>query len=396
MNNKSIYLPALTGPYLSKTDILHKNGKSFLFYKDNTLFHYPHFLVSAGSNYKKKTFSQDLNIDLSKGIKLGDSGGYQLATGVIKYTEDIVLQILDWLENNSNYAMNLDFPPFLKAQEKDFTEKLGISVKNYELFAKHKQGKTKLMNVIHGSNGARLGRWYEKVKDFDFEGGWGIGSIKDGNIFYILANFFFLYEKGEINKFDSLDKTGIIHFLGFSRVKDIPLILYIQKKLNELDKNIILTFDSSYPFYTATFGNIFYSTTDKGFKNYKISSDIFKNGNKYNKDVQLPCSCPVCQNTTFGDIIEHLEKDEARTKFYLYLGSHNFYKMLQYIEDVQNLINIDCEEVNKSFFGEDVMEIIKIIDEAFLQSSPSSYIESRKHIFGKFLNESELTKDALF
>ena len=90
LNNKGVYLPALAGTFTTPRRYLHKNGKSFRFFvEDEAPFYYPDFLVSAGT-HKSKPFHDTFKYDLTKGIRMGDSGGYQLATGAIKYTEGIV------------------------------------------------------------------------------------------------------------------------------------------------------------------------------------------------------------------------------------------------------------------------------------------------------------------
>jgi hypothetical protein len=379
LNSRSVYLPALAASMVDKKDILHKNGKSFKFYRENGQFYYPKFLCSAGTNLAKTNFSKDLSIDLSKTLFLGDSGGYQLVTGVLKHSTELVDKILNWLEENTNYAMNIDYPPFACDRE-EYERRLNITVDNFKYFKENAKNKTKLMGVLHGPDFERMKTWYERIKDFQFDGGWGMGSIRGGNIFYYLLNFFFLKEKGEFERLAG--KKALIHFLGFSRVKDMPVLLYLQHKLNKEDKDITVTFDSSYPFLTATYGHYFLNCTGSGFKIMTISSKIVSLKESINLDVQLPCNCPICKNVTFKDILANHYDDESKEKsiFYLYLGVHNLYRLLENKYNCENIIFTECRSLYDSAFTTKTNSLINIIDQAFEQEHPAEFIQKNQNV----------------
>jgi hypothetical protein len=44
-------------------------------------------------------------------LVFGDSGGFQIATGALKWDSTIREKIFHWLEANSDVAANLDIPP---------------------------------------------------------------------------------------------------------------------------------------------------------------------------------------------------------------------------------------------------------------------------------------------
>lgn len=374
IDNRTIYLPALNASIIGKKDVLHKNGKSFRFYNKSSIFYYPNFLVSAGNQFNRKDFLLEQGIDINNTMILGDSGGYQLVTGKLQQNMETTDTILNWLENNTTYAMNLDFPP----QDK-FQERLEISYQNYKYFSDHKQNKTKLMNVLHGPTLDRLNIWYDKVKEFDFPGGWGMGSIRGGNIFYFLLNFFFLFEKGEIEKHSG--KNALIHFLGFSRIKDMPILLYLQHKLNKMNLVVTITFDSSYPFITATYGNYYISMSETGYKQMKIPLKIIENKEYVNLEENMPCNCPVCKNLTLKDVLNnHINNEEDKSIFYLYVGCHNFYKMLEFKFNIENVVRFDNRTIYENTFNTSLIEMFGIIDKAFEDKFPSKYIQRHKNV----------------
>lgn len=374
IDNRCIYFPALSTETVDKKKILHKNGKSFRFYNKDSIFYYPNFLSSAGIHLNRKEFVKELEIDLKNTIILGDSGGYQLVTGKLKQSMETTDKILNWLENNTTYGMNLDFPP-----RDQFKERLDISYQNYQYFYEHKQNKTKLMNVLHGPTLDRLNIWYDRIKDFDFPGGWGMGSLVGSNIFYFLLNFFFLFEKGEIEKHSA--KEALIHFLGFSRIKDMPILLYLQHKLNKMNLDVTITFDSSSPILSAAYGNYYLSLSETGYKQLNIPLKIITNKEHVNLEENMPCNCPVCKNLTLKDVlINHLKNGGEKSIFYLYVGCHNLYKLLEFKFNIENVMRFDNRTIYENTFNTSLIEIFGIIDKAFEDKFPSKYIQRHKNV----------------
>ena len=87
---------------------------------------------------------------------LGDSGGFVIATGVIKCDwknfktdDDLRITILNWLEHTEHYSMVLDVltlaaaPLNAKTGLKDWIDCLDYTIHNNDYFVKHRQGKTK-------------------------------------------------------------------------------------------------------------------------------------------------------------------------------------------------------------------------------------------------------------
>ena len=79
-------------------------------------------------------------------LVFGDSGGFQIATGALKWDKTIRERIFHWLEANSDVAANLDIPPRAKYENR-FAESMEISFDNFKWFEKHQSGKTKFLNV---------------------------------------------------------------------------------------------------------------------------------------------------------------------------------------------------------------------------------------------------------
>jgi len=344
-----------------------------------------------------------LDLDLEKDIILGDSGGFQLSTGAVKYSEEIVETFFTWLENNTNWAMNLDFPPYIKRftgerlnfdEDAYFKEKLEASVKHFKYFKDHASGKTKFMNVIHGRNHKELNAWYEVIKDFNFEGGWGVGSLSTrstNDIYLILLVFFYLYEKGEMNKKYN-DILTLLHFLGFTNIFRMPVVLYLQNQLNVRDINITLSFDSSSYGFSAGLGKYASVISNYGIKNVTFSNTWL--GNKQiQTDVPLPCNCPVCNKMKLSNLFQYAKDDGFKTEFYMYLTAHNLYKLIEYKKNVESIMLYNCKEMQDEYFDAKNVKLFRFIDGAFNADKPSQYIHANRAEICK-LAETEITEPA--
>lgn len=401
LDNKSIYFPAVSvGSFLNtlKDNQLHPlANQSFRFYNknENPIFYYPNILISAGHNFKKDS-ATDLNYNVADTCVLGDSGGFQIATGVLdRKVDEVRGDIFNWLENNSTYALNIDTPLYDIDSVNDprFNERIKMTVENFTYFYTHKKHQTKFLNVLQGKNEKLLEAWYSQIKEFDFEGGWAIGGVRD-HIYLILQSFFFLWYKGEIEKYNN--KNALIHILGFSKLSSLHYILYLQKKLNLLGYDIKISFDSSYPFITAGYGHYFVFNKKTGMTNMSMSNTIIKNKEHINLETELPCSCPICKNVTFKDIWKGSSDTGFASEAYSIIGVHNFYKFLDHKKHMENILNTECISIYKSIFNENDFKVFNFIDRAFEADNSFEYVVNNKIQLVKLLEEQDLVKKSLF
>lgn len=370
---KSVYLPAMNATHIGafKKKLTNKNNKEFLpLSKENSIYYHPNFLISAGAsnNYKKKELSKELGyyeyLKDFNNIIIGDSGGHQIANGTIKYSDDIRKQIVDWLIDNSNYAMVLDLPPYsIPGKYKDFFTQ---SMKNFAYMNdRQKETDVKFINILHGKSEDDLNRWYDEVKDYDFTGGWAIGSTTIGvNIYYMLQSFFYSYDVGI---FDNLTPEKILHFLGFSRNKDLIILLYLQKKLNQLGYKFRITFDSSSSTFSASKGNIFSFPKLTGMSHIRMSNkdiDVMKT-----LDIPMFCSCAACAGENLSDIF----KNNFDTYAYAVLAQHNMITFFEFKEKVERLLDlmVHIPSMKESVLNGNQKIMFDIVDECFKEKGRS-------------------------
>ncbi len=369
------YLPALSvGP---STNSLKKNPKSRFYNKNESYFHYPFVLFSAGHLFDKKSFNEpngfknviDFQVkhnDYSS-ILMGDSGGYQIATGKIKNTIENRNKIFKWLENNTNVAVNLDIPPYVSNTSSStgkFDESLEQSYSNFKYFNEAQCGKTRFLNVLQGRTIDHLEKWYDKIKDFEF-GGWSIGSVSLNPIM-MLQSLFFLYMKGEFNK----PNNRIFHILGTSKIESFVYLSFFSKLMESHGYDGLITSDSSSPNIMAAYGG-YYTSID-----LKTSNTVsFSNKHKYNPGAPLPCGCEVCRTITMDEI----GKWDSDAYTYMVLHNVNLFKMG--IDKINAIMNIKDADFVYECFSSKVSKGLRVIKQAFDSSNPISYLHMNSNAF---------------
>ena len=157
-----IYFPSFSSAGIApelKQDFRFNNGTPCRFYsKDMGDLRYPYFLISAGANYRNMNARKDFGLT-DDVLVVGDSGGFQIKTGNLKWKPELKETILRWLENNCDIAMNLDIPPGGKVFT-DYNECLKMSVENFEYFSNKsaapiislEESPAAAIFIIHGKN----------------------------------------------------------------------------------------------------------------------------------------------------------------------------------------------------------------------------------------------------
>lgn len=349
----AVYLPAISSFYvkqLKKVTVdddpakparvpagfeLGNEGLDFL--KDNnSYYHYPWGLYSAGHAQLdlSKTDSDDAMVqkrDRSKTVILGDSGGFQVATGVIKMDwenatnpndparEKLCETILRWLEHSTDFSMILDVPsvaavPPLNQRTglKDFQTCIDITCLNVDYFLKNRvPGATKFMNILSGNDEEGSKQWYESVKKFSdpayvsqtygdanrtLEGFAFAGSVKS-NMYLALTRILDLRRDG------LLEGKEWIHFLGTGKLDWACYLTSIQRQLRKYDsENITLSFDAASPFVNTAYGQC-YSHNYFLPKKFQYGMDrAFDSQQLKGSDLPMPFNGPIMSRLTAGDI----------------------------------------------------------------------------------------------
>jgi hypothetical protein len=393
------YLPAISGFYTTHlgkalsdenfvpADRIPKNfefglqGLNFL-KKENSYFHYPYSLYSAGHAERKLDRCDDREPMIHKRDKdtiiVGDSGGFQIATGVIKLDwakvktvegDKLREEILRYLEHTADWSMTLDVPAFAalpslseKTGLTKFEDCLDVTVHNLNYFMKNRvPGKTKFLNVLSGSDNGNSKEWYETVKHFSipssvealgytkdrtFEG-WAFAGINMQNMKTLLERLIDLRED------DLLKDKDWIHFLGIGRLDWACYLTSIERQLRKrYNPNINISFDAASPFVAAGGYALAYNYN-------KFSSDQLTyamgrgldDKNLKGTCMGMPYQSPIMDRLTTGDVCvmgltdknkhDKIGKTSWDTTTYALIMAHNVYNHIQAIQETNRLADIE-------------------------------------------------------
>lgn len=331
------------GLKLTDLDFLNTNSK---------LWHCRHVLYSAGQFDRAQIRTLDMVTERSTDtVVLGDSGGYQIATGKMKelqgwekqandplalerrWLENISIRdrILRWLDRYSDYAMTLDMPLFILKEKKSPFRNLSaqqlidLSVENLKYFADNRGkatgSKAKYLNVLQDVGDGTGEAWYNAVKDFDFEG-WAFGGDTKKGIEPLLKWVRRLLDDDKLNS-----KTEWLHVLMMSPPVNSVLLTALQMRLREiLNNNITVSYDSSSPFQTSGISQQIAMLPDliHDEKTWRIKNIPYPQHPKYKSKTDIryleDINSPITQLVSINDF--HAKHGPMETRFLDTLSQH--------------------------------------------------------------------------
>ena len=396
----AVYLPAISGFYVTQLQKMDANpsewrcpegfekgtqGMNFLD-PENSYYHYPWGLYSGGHAHLDPVKSDEREPmvqgrDRSKTMILGDSGGFQLATGVIKMDwsnakdpndparTEFCNKILTWLEHTADWSMTLDVPAFAavgKLSERtgltEFQDTLDISLLNLDYFMRNRTpGATKFLNVLSGSNEENSKTWYDAVKHFSTKSfvqeaygnedrtleGYAFAGINMKHMYSVLSRILDLREDG------LLEGKDWIHFLGTGRLNWACHLTSIQRQLRKHDNpNVTLSYDAASPFVNTAYGQT-YTHNEFRAKRFGYFMDrAFDNKDMKGSTMPMPFAhSPIMSRLTVGDICVLGHGDTNRNgkecttswdtlSYALYMG-HSVYNHITATQEANRLADME-------------------------------------------------------
>lgn len=394
-NNISVYLPAISSfysTYVAKqrleefvpTSRIPKGfdrgieGMNFL-NPEQGYFTYKYGLYSAGHAQLdlKKSLTQESMIqqrDRNKTIIVGDSGGYQIGKGVLKFdwqnfegreANKVRQQILEWLEVTADWSMMLDVPTWAcdhvhapKTGLKSFEDCLEKTRFNNKYFLDNRLGQTKWLNVLQGSDWDTAETWYQGVKEFsDPKGpyagkeaeGWAFGGANMCKMDITLKRLMTMREDGLLT-----DKNWI-HFLGTAQLDWSCYLTLIQRQIrSHINEAITISFDCASPFIATAHGLV-YTNAQHTTKRWSVIMDKAPDTKSLSgSDIPFPFESEFGRRLTIGDICHYgpgmLNKigKEGKTSWdsfaYALMMGHNVYCHIVAVQRAQQLMDIEIAQ----------------------------------------------------
>lgn len=348
----------------------------------NGYFYYPSILYSAGHAERNLSKCNDKEPLIHKRnrantVVVGDSGGFQIATNVIKVdwatfatpAGDVFREgILRYLEHTSDWSMTLDIPaisaiePYsLKTGLTKFQDTLDLSIINLHYFMKHRKPEaTKFLNVLSGSNIENARIWYDNVKNFSSPSevvkmgypanhtleGYAFAGVNMKNMSALLERLISLRDDGLLKGKDW------IHFLGIGRLDWSCFLTSIKRQIvKHHNKNLNISFDAASPFVSVAYGlsyNYNYFTPKK--LSYSMDRAIDDKQFK-NTSYPMPWQSPIMDRLTTGDVCvmgptcTNKNGKTGRTSWdtfsYLLYMAHNVFNHISAVQEINRLADIE-------------------------------------------------------
>jgi len=300
-------------------------GMNFLNPEDG-YFTYKYGLYSAGHaqlDLNKSVLQESMiqQRDRSKTMILGDSGGYQIGKGVLKFdwldfegksATKTRQQILDWLELTADWSMMLDVPTWAcdhihspKTGLKTFDDCLDKTKFNNKFFLDNRQGYTKFLNVLQGGDWDTAEKWYNGVKEFSDPAvwgdkaaeGWAMGGANMCKMDITLKRLMTLRDEGLLTGKDWM------HFLGTAQLDWAVYLTSIQRQIRKhINENFTVSFDCASPFIATAHGLV-YTNAQHTPKRWSVIMDKAPdNKSLAGSDIPFPFESSIGRRLTMADI----------------------------------------------------------------------------------------------
>ena len=387
----AVYLPAISGfysTYIGKQregEFIPKDrmpqgfdrgveGMNFL-NPEQGYFYYKYGLYSAGHAQLdlSKTTNDAMVQQRDRGntMILGDSGGYQVGKGILKFdwqnfegaaANKVRDDILNWLEATADWSMLLDVPTWAcdhihspKTGLKSFDDCLEKTRFNNQYWLDRRQGKTKFLNVLQGSNWDTAEAWYQGVKEFSDPAvwgdkaceGWAMGGANMCKMPITLRRLITM-------RFDGmLEGKDWMHFLGTAQLDWSCYLTSIQRQIRKhVNENFTISFDCASPFIATAHGLV-YTNAQHTPKRWSVIMDKAPDTKELSQrhDVPFPFESEIGRRLDIGDICWYkpgmLNKigKEGKTSWdsfsYALMMGHNVYCHIVAVQRANNLMDIE-------------------------------------------------------
>lgn len=391
----AVYLPAISSfysTYVAKqrlNDFVPKDriplgfergieGMNFL-NPEQGYFTYKYALYSAGHAQLdlNKSVVQESMIqqrDRKNTMILGDSGGYQIGKGVLKFdwldfegkqANKVRDDILAWLEMTADWSMFLDVPTWAcdhnhtaKTGLKTFDDCLDKTRFNNEYWLTRRLGQTKFLNVLQGSDWDTAEKWYQGVKEYSDPNvwgdkaaeGWAFGGANMCKMDITLKRLMTLREDG------LLQNKDWIHVLGTAQLDWSCYLTLIQRQIRKhINENLTISFDCASPFIATAHGLV-YTNAQHTTKRWSVIMDKAPDNKLLAEStIPFPFESEFGRRLNMGDICWYapgmLNKigKEGKTSWdsfsYALMMGHNVYCHIVAVQRAQQLMDIEIAKI---------------------------------------------------
>jgi tRNA-guanine family transglycosylase len=296
---------------------------------------------------------------------LADSGGFQLYSGTKTFIDPT--EVIAWYNENVDWGMILDVPPIIRTAE--YLKRAAI-IQNAStnLMMANKKPHVELINIIHGDNYNTRMEFLKRVDNPDINR-LAFPGYRDSTVSTIADLLQIVFSKER--KFEHYHVLGV-----YNLVKLAPII-----KIANMKGVPLITSDASTPLQSAV--NKLYhhqqSVLEPARRIVNGAREAFPNVN-----IHLPCSCPVCSNLKYANILGILDKTVITNLYTI----HNIYEIKRYSNMMDELARtVDDREyraiVKRQLGGRGVETLAALDLISKYQDSPKGALKKYSYYFTK-------------
>ena len=386
----------------------------------NRRFHYKYCLASAGRFARRTNSNAITSRNPNNTFVLGDSGGFQAATGAFKeapawrdeanipgrvpelwLSSTFRHELIHWADANCNYAMTLDMPLWVrKAKSKSspfhgltIDQLADLTVENLHLTEKIRR-RCRFLNVLQGEDQAEADYWYSRVGGFNFEG-WAYGSRTNvsGGLLRLLRRVLLLRDEHMLG-----GRRRWFHVLGLSGLVWAVALTAVQRGIqSSTGADFTVSFDSATPFlWAGKFKSYAAPPLLSGdIKTWTIPKLPFPTGYRVARQhggEPFPSGSPISNLLTIGDMNPN-QDTFAVTSFDPFsthlLGNHNVYV---FIKAIINANRVAFQERNAP---QQIAELVGIIGDLFKADDWQGLLAKQEAVLTRSIRAAPILPDAM-
>lgn len=364
----------------------------------NGLVPSPYFLQSAphGLRHRRCMVSRR-NCSVVNGLI--DSGGYQISTGKLRYSESRHYAMLRYAER-FEAACILDAPTSAIGQSgfSTFEDCLRFTYRNGRYTIRNrKEGATHFLNVIQGRSLNEARTWLDAVKSLNdprVHGsraleGWAYAGATRTHFSIVLELLVRLRDE------NLLRPDAYLHFLGLGAPAIACVLTAIQDGLREtVGEGITVSFDNATPFLMAGEFQKALCSPVWPRKSLAVRQVRMPNGPEHvGSEEPWPCSSPIADRLTLGDL--NVRKRDGRQCWDAVSGAlvmaHNTWVLSAAIADANRSLRLGLGAA-LGRLPSHVVEIAELVREVLRSENPGRLITQHKRLLDSLSSKSRNTR----
>lgn len=358
----------------------------------------PHFLQSAPHGLRTRPCMISRR-DQAVSNGLIDSGGYQISTGKLRYSEATHFSMLRYAEK-FDAACILDAPTSAIGQPgfRTYRDCLTFTHQNARYTIRNRiEGATHFLNVIQGRSREEACTWLDAVKSLNDPAkhgsraleGWAYAGATRTHFSIVLDLLVRIRDEG------LLRPDAYVHFLGLGSPAIACVLTAIQDGLREtVGRDILVSFDNATPFLLG--GRYLHALIGPEFprRSLGVGSIPMPSGPQHlGSDEPWPCSSPIADRLTLGDLnVRSRPGRKSWDKFsQVLLTAHNTWVLSAAIAEANRSLRLD-RGAALGRLPANVVEMADLAREILRSERPGTHIRQHKRLLDSLSSKSRNTR----